>query len=395
MKRHIKFSLLTFFVLFAAIYLYFVGECSYVSDTKFKINENEHIDGPFVLKNVNGETELITTIIENDSISVQRSIIDRNDPFVCRVDNKDNDLFTVKLMDTLKIHEARYSKPEKLFVISDLHGSFDAMSSLLINNGVIDKYYNWSFGDGHLVMIGDITDRGINTIPCLWLFYHIERQAKDKIHYLFGNHELMTLYGRASYLNEKTQKGIVKITGCQSANKAIKSLFSKKSELGNWLRKRNTIEIIGDILFVHAGISTELMDSKLSIEQINETVRKYADVHSKDIPEIETLAKMLFGRKGPIWYRGLVMDYKDYYKKMPPEDFSKIIKYFGVKKIFIGHTEVDNISDDYNGQLIRINVAQPWKKNSIKAQGLLIYGDQYYRVNGKGEKFKMFNLSHI
>lgn len=391
MKRYFKLSLLITLVLVTVISFYFFDEETCVSNQEIVINDNEHVDGPFVINNVNNEIEYITTITNENDISVQRSILNRSKPFICRVDNKDNDSFSVKLMDTLKVHASRYPEVKKLFVISDLHGSFNSMASLLMNNGVMDKDYNWSFGDGHLVMIGDITDRGINTIPCLWLFYHLEKQAQDKLHYLFGNHELMTLYGRASYLHEKTQKSIVEITGDKSANKAIKTLFSKESELGSWLRKRNTIEIIGDMLFVHAGISERLVNSKLNIDQINETVRKYADVRSRDIPKTDTIARMIFGREGPIWYRGLVMDYKDYYKKMSQDSFSSIIEHFGVNRIFIGHTEVDNISNDYNGHLIRVNVSQPSEKNSSKAQGLLIDGDNYYRVNGKGEVLKRIN----
>ncbi|MGB5989769.1 MAG: metallophosphoesterase [Marinifilaceae bacterium] len=391
MKKHIKFSLLLVAMLVVAVSLYFTCNCSQTCKTELETNVNRHVDGPFILRNVNGEMEYITSITDKDSISVERTLIDRSKQFLCKVDNENNDSFSVNFMDTLRVHPIRYAKAEKMFVMSDLHGSFNAMSSLLINNGVIDKDFNWTFGNGHLVMIGDITDRGINTIPCLWLFYHLEEQVKNQLHYLFGNHELMTIYGRGSYLNEKTQKAIVKITGEDTVNKAVKSLFSDKSELGSWIRKRNTIEIIGDILFVHAGISNELVNSKLSIEQINKVVRKYADVSSRDIPKTDTIANMLFGRNGPIWYRGLVMDYKDYYKKMTQEDFSKVLEHFGVKRIFIGHTEVDNISSDYKGGLLRINVSQPWEKDSDKAQALLIDGDNYSRVNGKGTILKNIN----
>jgi len=347
------------------------------------------VDGPFVLDADDSKVDVYTAFVSKESVHVNKKTQSRKDKIICEVDNKQKDEFSLLLNDSIRFHSAKYKTVEKIFVMSDLHGSFNAMSSLLINNGVINSEYEWSFGDGHLVMVGDITDRGKNMLPCLWLFYKLEQENPNKIHYLYGNHELMTLYGRAAYLNEKTKACIAKITGKSSKNKALKMLFSESSELGRWLRARNTIEIIGDILFVHGGLSTDLVNAELTIEQINNVVRKYADVSSKKLPKKDAVAKLLFGRKGPMWYRGMVMDYKKHYKKMTQEDFNRVLSYFDVKKVIVGHTEVDNVSTDYNQKLIRVNVHQPSEKNSGDAQALLVESGKYYRVNGKGERVKL------
>lgn len=360
------------------------NKCSINNETR------EHIDGPFVFERSDSKLEIITAKKLNDSIFVNFNLVDKNQPFTCYVDNNDRDFFNIKLIDSLSVRPARTPSVEKLFVMSDLHGSFNSMSSLLINNGVIDDEFNWTFGDGHLVMIGDVTDRGENTIPCLWLLYHLEEQVKDKVHYLLGNHELMNLYGRTSYLNDKTKLCINKISGLDS-NESLKYLFSNNTVLGKWLRTKNTIEQIGDYLFVHAGISNELVDSNLSLEEINNIIREYVDVNPVNIPENDEMAKMLFGRLGPIWYRGMVMNYQHYYKKMSQVDYSKVLSHFKVKNIFVGHSVVKNISSDYNTSLIRINVSQPSVKNSKKAQALLIEGENFYRVNAKGEKMVKLN----
>ena len=63
----------------------------------------------------------------------------------------------------------------------------------------------------------------------------------------------------------------------------------------------------------------------------------------------------------------------------------------GVKKIFVGHTEVEDISSDYDGGLVRVNINQPSQKNSMEAQALLIEGDEFYRVNGEGERVIIIN----
>lgn len=349
------------------------------------------VDGPFVLNLNKDSVELINTIVSKDTVIVNRAMQSRKSSFDCIVDNESNDKFTVSLMDSIVIKDAIYKKVNKIFVMSDLHGSFNAMYSLLLNNGVIDKEYNWIFGNGHLVMVGDITDRGLNTLPCLWLFYHLDQIAPTKVHYLFGNHELMTLNGRASYLNDKTQRSLLALSEQGDKSESLKYLFSKQSELGVWLRARNTIEKIGDILFVHAGLSKELMDSGLSIAQINNVMREYADISSKDVPKTAIIPKMLLGRYGPVWYRGMMMDYKDYYKKMEQSVFDVVIKHFDAKKVIVGHTEVDEVTTDYQGKLVSVNVHQPSIKNSKQAQALLILGDSYYRVNGKGERVTQIN----
>jgi len=49
---------------------------------------------------------------------------------------------------------------------------------LLQVNGVIDHALNWSYSSGHLVLIGDMVDRGNNVVPLLWLIYKLEGEAK-------------------------------------------------------------------------------------------------------------------------------------------------------------------------------------------------------------------------
>ena len=71
---------------------------------------------------------------------------------------------------------------------------------------VIDTDLTWSFGDGHLVIVGDVFDRGPNVTECLWLIYRLEQEASaagGAVHFLLGNHELMVMRGDLRYLNER------------------------------------------------------------------------------------------------------------------------------------------------------------------------------------------------
>ena len=84
--------------------------------------------------------------------------------------------------------------PEKVVVISDIEGNFTGFYSFLRNNGIIDEKFNWSFGKGHLVLLGDFMDRGDHVTQVLWLIYKLEKEAMQAggfVHFVLGNHELL------------------------------------------------------------------------------------------------------------------------------------------------------------------------------------------------------------
>jgi len=65
--------------------------------------------------------------------------------------------------------DRHYRGVEKLAVMSDIHGQYELMRAALQNNGVINNAGDWTFGSGHLVVIGDVFDRGPQVTEALWL----------------------------------------------------------------------------------------------------------------------------------------------------------------------------------------------------------------------------------
>ena len=53
------------------------------------------------------------------------------------------------------ISKAHWNGVEKIIALGDIHGEFCAMVNFLKNNNIIDKDLNWTWGNGHLVLIGD------------------------------------------------------------------------------------------------------------------------------------------------------------------------------------------------------------------------------------------------
>jgi len=341
------------------------------------------IDGPYIIDN-----NLYRITSDN---KFESTIIRRRDSLFVKVDNDDNDKFSFQLKDSIKLENETYNLPDKIIVISDIEGNFDAFSSFLLNNKVIDNNYNWIFGNGHLLLNGDFVDRGKNVTQVLWLIYKLENQADKqggKVHYILGNHEIMNFQGNANYNKKKYKRVAQLISKNDSITVATKFMYSDKTELGKWLRSKNVIEKIGNYLFVHAGISPEILKYSVSISDINRIARDNWDKNLYDEEENNKVENFITGKKGVYWYRGLAQDYK-YYEKIKETELNKVLKYYQADKIIFGHTVVEDITKEFKGKTINIDVKHGEEKNSEKTKGLLIENGIEYKIDGKGTKTKL------
>ena len=121
------------------------------------------------------------------------------------------------------------------------------------------------------MVLGDVFDRGPNHLEILWLLYGLEAQAAKAgggVHFVLGNHETMVLRGDLRYLNPKYVAS-ARALGVASYSE----LFDARSVLGQWLRSRPVISKVNDMLCLHGGISRALLDRKLTLADINGTVR--------------------------------------------------------------------------------------------------------------------------
>jgi len=277
-----------------------------------------------------------------------------------------------------EIAPIEYTGVSKIFAVSDIHGEYEVFESLLKNAGVIDDNLNWTFGDGHLVIDGDVFDRGDRVTECLWLIYRLEQEAPGRggrVHFLLGNHEKMVLRGDLRYIHESYEKGIRKKTRI-----TYDDLFGPDMELGRWLRSKNTIIRINDVLFVHAGIIPWVVEQDYTMEQINEVVRKGLDLRSYDLA-FGAEPGLFVGREGPLWYRGWLEE--NGYPKETPDQIRRTLDHFGARKVVVGHTGVEQVGYLQNGLVIGIDVPV---EDLGCLQGLLIENSEFYRVLGSGQK---------
>ena len=266
-----------------------------------------------------------------------------------------------------------YKGEFQIAAFSDSHGQYDLLIKLLENNGIIDHERNWLFGNGHLVITGDVFDRGSKVTEILWFLFELERQALragGNLHLLLGNHEAMILNGDLRYLNEKYEE-VASILGV-----SYESLYSKDSILGAWLRSKNVLVKVNDYLFAHGGIHPDLATKGYSLKSINQTFRDYL-VKAETSGKRTSFAEYLHTKNGPIWYRGYFRE-----PQATSEEIDNLLNHFDINSIVVGHTSQKEIIARYQGKVIAIDASM---KKGHYGELLFINNDKRWRGNIFGE----------
>ncbi len=288
--------------------------------------------------------------------------------------------FPVILKSKLSNEKTEYNGVKKMLVVSDIEGNFAAFRQLLTGNGVIDENFNWTFGEGHLVLVGDFVDRGTMVMEVLWLIYSLEEKAKAAggyVHYILGNHEIMNMSGDLRYVQPRYPEhaALMKMNYTQ--------LLGPDTEIGRWLSTKNVVERVGKVLFMHAGISGYVNDLRLSLKDLNNLVRP----HYRDtIFEYKDVRKeILLSDLGPFWYRG----YYARTARATTKQIDSTLNLYGVRHISTGHTIIaDQIMSLYGGRLFNTDVHHA----GGHSEALLLENGNFYRVNPSGQKFSITAL---
>lgn len=196
-----------------------------------------------------------------------------------------------------------------------------------------------------MVMTGDIFDRGHQVNEVLWFMYMLDQQARNAggmVHLLMGNHEQMILRGDLRYVNPRYDTAITLI------ERPYDQLYGADTEIGQWLRSKNTIIKINDVLYMHGGISSEWISRGLTIDKANTLYRANVDATKKDLKADDLLNFLFFGN-GPTWYRGY------FSKGFTEAELDTILQYFNVKHIVVGHTSQDRVLGLFHNKVIAVD----------------------------------------
>jgi len=310
--------------------------------------------------------------------------------------------------------------PARIVAVGDLHGDYDAWEAIARAAGVVDAKGRWAGGKATLVQLGDVPDRGPDSLKIIHQLMKLQREASrsgGKVIAMVGNHEAMNMTGDLRYVHPGEYRAF---TGSQSearrdriyeANRAaVEAAYKAKDptmspeairgawmkanpvgmlehqqawgpagEIGKWVVGNPAVVKIGDSLFVHGGISAAY--TQYSPEQIN---RRVADaLKARD----ETPTSIINDPSGPLWYRGLVSREPGDEATAAPvaangqqlsmdQEIALVLEAFHVRRIVVAHTpSTSGIISADQGALWRIDSGNSRAYNG-KPSYLEIIGDK-------------------
>lgn len=204
---------------------------------------------------------------------------------------------------------------DRIVAVGDVHGAYPQFVRILQRTGLLDaEGWRWIGGAAVLVQTGDVTSRGTRTRECLELLMELERQAprqNGRVLALLGNHEVMVIMGDlryvtpADYRSHATeqseavrQKSYEDYLRYQAERRLrlgpaargepgvdrekwvsdhppgffeLRDAYGPEGLYGHWLRERDVIAQVGDVLFLHGGLSPGLRFR--NIADLNQQIR--------------------------------------------------------------------------------------------------------------------------
>jgi hypothetical protein len=295
---------------------------------------------------------------------------------------------------------AATSAAQRMIAVGDLHGDYQAWIAIARAAGLIDQRGHWSGGSTILVQLGDITDRGPDSLKIIRNLQQLQKEAPRKggrVVVVLGNHEAMNLLGDNRYTTPGEYAAFVdgesaarrdrvydanrvqleaayraqdpKVTPEQVRAKWMaehplgwvehRLAWSPTGELGQWAARNPAVAKIGNTLFVHGGLSAEF--AKIPMDELNRRVAA-AMAAADDSPR-----SVLNDPLGPLWYRGLVgrdADAEAERGPAPPatprptieQELTAVLAAYGAQQLVIGHTPIlSGIAITNGGRLARID----------------------------------------
>jgi hypothetical protein len=287
----------------------------------------------------------------------------------------------------------------RLVAVGDLHGDYAAWLAIVRDAGLIDTANHWTGGRTTLVQLGDIADRGPDTLKIIHHLQQLEREAPKaggRVVVVLGNHEAMNLIGDLRYVTvpeftafatpqsrarrdayfAENREAILKAYRANDpklGEAAIRAAWIAKTplgwvehreawspagEIGKWAARNPAILKISSYLFAHGGISAETTER--SISTVNRDIARAME------KAVSGDASPLEDPLGPLWYRGLLgrdLDAEATRLSLPKSkalspaaEVDYVLAAYGAKHIVIGHTpNLKGITILYDGKLARID----------------------------------------
>jgi hypothetical protein len=135
---------------------------------------------------------------------------------------------------------------------------------------------------------------------------------------------------------------------------------------------------VNNILFVHGGISPELVRRDMDIRKVNQLFAE--KIVGKDIWSGEEDEELTFlaGENGPLWYRGYFSD-----PTLSQESLDSILLFYEKERIVVGHTTHKKIQSLFNGKVLGIDAGIMYEQPGE----MLIYKEgRFYKGSLSGRR---------
>jgi hypothetical protein len=236
---------------------------------------------------------------------------------------------------TLAPMPLRVPMPKRVVAIGDVHGDLSALRAALRAAGAIDAQDHWAGGDMTLVQTGDVLDRGDDEPAMLELLARLADEAPQSngaVIQLLGNHELMNAAHDFRYVTPAGQTAF----GDRAAALSPGGAWAKK------LATHETVAIVGDTVFSHAGIVPAWA---ARVDELNAGDRCWLDGQLAAEPAGAT------AEDGPVWTR----DYGG--ERVDCAEVDAALAALGVKRMVVAHTvQPHGITSACDDKLWRIDV---------------------------------------
>ena len=297
---------------------------------------------------------------------------------------------------------ARAAESQRIVAVGDLHGDHDAWLAIARAARLVDAKGKWAGGKTVFVQLGDIVDRGPQSLAIIHDLMRLQREAPRRggqVIVLVGNHEAMMMTGDMRYVTpgelaaftdrkseQRRQQAYAanqaKIEAAYRAKfpdmsaKAIRdawvasmplgmleyqAAWSPQGELGRWELQNPAVLKMGDTLFVHGGISAAY--AAVPSGEINRRVTEALKERDSSPTAI------INDPHGPLWYRGLVTRVGSDETTVAPapapaaaptltmdQEIDLVLRGQGVKRIVVAHTpSLAGIVSASGGRLWRVD----------------------------------------
>lgn len=287
-----------------------------------------------------------------------------------------------------KIDDYHWDQVDRIVAIGDLHGDYGNYLKSLEGAKIIDARGQWIGGETHLVQLGDIPDRGDDTLKIIAHLKKLAAQARTKggwVHTLLGNHEAMNTLGDLRYVSAGDfaafagrdskqwrdayyEKVLADIKareperfaslpddfretwnashplGWVEHQRGWNPKWNPKGEYYEWALQDKVAIQINDLVFLHGGISGAYCQNTLA--SLTEMAREALRQSDPATPSLLT------DENGPLWYRGLA----GVEPAAAPETVQAVLEHLGAHHIVIGHTPTHGaIWPRYSGQVIQVD----------------------------------------